>query len=453
MRILPTAALALIAMFSACTTMGTGAESDSGNKASGFTIDIPVVYIVLDNPSVQITKSPAVPITARITIKNGADDSISDKPIFIKGHGNATWYYSFIAAPKRKLPYRIEFASKTDMLGMGKAKKWLLLANRFDKSLMKNMLVFDLAQAMSFSFTPRYRLVELYLDGKYKGVYQVTDLVEADESIRVKTGTANPKTDTEPGFLLEWDNKVALSADQGGDGNTAEGVDYFLLENIHQPFAFKSPKAGELDAVPGNAARAYIENYMARASAAIMGSKTGTPGQDAYKQYIDVLSFYDYYIVNELAKNFDAANYSSIFLNKPKDGKLAMGPVWDFDCAFGWLETYQSTDGWYIRDNNPWYDFLIKNNAEFSAGLKARWNEIKPLIRSRLIEGIDRYEAALRPVEGRDDDEWGELDRHINIWTTEQQYPVKPWAYKDVVAYLRQWIKARYEWMDRGLSR
>jgi len=366
----------------------------------------------------------------------------------IEGRGHSSWYYSFLDYPNKKLPYKFTLATAADLLGMGSARKWVLLANRFDKTLMKNMLAFDLAQHLGFGFTNRYRLAELWLNGDYKGLYLVTDQIEVDETLRVRIATPSPATDPEPGFLLEWDHKLL---DGTGDPATL-GVDYFVLADVGQALAFKGPKPKDLDAVPGDAARAFIAAYMAQASAALLDCKTGTAGQDRYKAFVEVVTFYDYFIVNELAKNTDAADYSSIYLTRPKGGKLSLGPVWDFDIAFGWLEGVRSPTAWYVRDHNPWLRALIRDNAEFAAGLRARWNEVKPLVKAHLVDAIDVHEAQLREAASRNHGRWGELSAHLDIWTAEQQYPVVVTSYGDVVAYLRDWATTRYAWLDEQMN-
>lgn len=428
----------------------TVTASNAGGSATvllNIRVNEPIYRLTIDqtNPAEIILKDPVTPASATLSISGASGVVLPTTPMTIEGRGNSTWYYSFLEYPNRKLPYKFEFANRVDVLGMGPSKRWVLLANRFDKSLMKNMLAFDLAQGLSFAFTNRYRLVELYLNGDYKGLYLITDQLEVDETLRVRTGTTSPTSDTEPGFLLEWDNKITTEP-------TTVGVDYFWLAGIGQPLAFKGPKVKELNAVPGNAARAYIISYMTQASAALLDCKTGTPGQDRHKDYVEVTSFYDYFIVNELTKNTDAARYSSIYMNKPKGQKLSMGPVWDFDIAFGWLDGVRSPTEWYIRDQNPWLKALIRDNAEFAAGLRARWNNVKAGVRVRLIDGIDAYEVQLQEAADRNHARWGELSAHIVIWTGEQQYPVVSNSYADVVAYLRGWANARYTWLDAQIN-
>ncbi len=400
------------------------------------------------DPGVVIVKDPLVPAAAALSVSDGTGVVLASTPMTIEGRGHSTWYYSFLEYPNRKLPYKIEFASRVDLMGMGPARKWVLLANRFDKSLMKNMLAFDLAQGLSFGFTNRYRLAELTLNGDYKGLYLVTDQIEVDETLRVKTGTVSPATDPDPGFLLEWDHKLI---DGTGDPAVA-GIDYFLVADIGQAFAFKGPKVKELNGVPGDAARVAIAAFMAEASAALLDCKTGTAGQDRYKALVDVTSFYDYFIVNEFTKNTDAASYSSIYVNRPKAGKLAMGPIWDQDIAFGWLESVRSPTEWYVRDHNPWLRALVRDNAEFAAGLRARWNQVKSLVRAKVLDGIDLHEVQLRTAAARNHDRWGELSAHLNIWTPEQQYPVVITSFADVVAYVRDWADLRYAWLDAQIN-
>lgn len=412
-------------------------------------------------------KEPYFPLLAARVMTRGIIESgthLNYEPCEFGGRGNSTWYYSFNWAnpyQSKKLAYKLEFNNKVNMLDIPgeKSKKWVLLAMRFDKTLIKSALMFDLASELSFQFTPRYRFVRLYVNNSYKGLYMVTDQIETGGS-RVDIKTEDTETDTQPGFLLEWDFK-ALTADEEEDPDypgtylpAKEGEDYFLIDGINGsekvPFVYKGPKPKDLNKVPNDAARQYIQNYMRTASATMKNCADN----DEYLNYIDVTTFYDYFIAAEFAKNVDAASHSSIFLTKPKDGKLQMGPIWDYDLTFGYTEGFTSPEGWHVKNSNGWYRTLIRDNKTFRLGLKDRWNEVKPIIEETFINGIDTTKNYIYDEAVENHQYWGELG--TRIWPSTGGVPSQEETcfntYDEYISHLKTWSQARLNWMDTMIN-
>lgn len=432
--------------------------------------DVMKMYIVQDDPALGILKSPmAAPRDMAIKVVDGNDESkvqLAQTKGTIEGRGNSSWYGAqpkdWWQGPVKKAPFKLVFSNKVNMLGMGAAKKWVLLANRYDKSLIRNTIAFDIGGALSFAFTPRYRFVELYLNGDYKGLYTVTDQMEQDDiRVNIKNAAAN---DPEPAFMLEWDQKVnndnwmfeMPGAIEGPADAPKLGRDYFMMTNIDNglytngvqgvPFVYKYPKAKDLDTVPNDAARKYIQNYMTTASAAMKNCA----GNNNYKNYIDVESFYDFYLVNEFAYNCDAASHSSIYMYKKKDGKLCMGPIWDFDISMGAVSATINPKAWLMNGGNGWYRSLIRDNSEFRTGLKARWNEVKSLIKEKSIDAIDGRVSFMGDAAKRNHVRWGELS--LNLWDTSNAVPL-PKTYEEEINYLKNWLNIRYAWLDSEINK
>ena len=90
----------------------------------------------------------------------------------IKGRGNSTWF-------SNKRPYSLKLSAESDLLGMGQASKWVLLANSQDPTNLNNKLVMDLASRVSSQWAPECQWVDLYLNGQYNGLYLLTEKVES----------------------------------------------------------------------------------------------------------------------------------------------------------------------------------------------------------------------------------------------------------------------------------
>ncbi|MEI6602506.1 MAG: CotH kinase family protein [Clostridia bacterium] len=420
------------------------------------------MYITQNNPSEGIMKPPmAAPrlMSCKITDQTGNVSYMGDTTGTICGRGNSTWYNAqpsdWSKGPIKKAPFKIEFPSKVEMLGMGADKTWVLLANRTDKTMIRNAIALDIASKLSFQFTSRYRWVELYLNGDYKGLYQLADQVEeSDTRVSIQNLVVN---DPQPSFLLEWDDKVRnddwmynlsnwpSTIDPGGQPVANKDYFYFTVSNNTQhSFVFKYPKEKDLATVPGDAARTYIKNYIASANTAMKNAATSSD----YLNYIDVNSFYDFYIVNEFTNNFDCSSHSSIYMYKPKDGKLTMGPVWDFDLSMGSASGSINAQQW-LMTGSPWFASLLKN-ATFKQGLKARWNAVKSIVKAQGFDDVDNLASVVGAAAQRNHDKWKELS--INTYDTSTSVPL-PGTYSGEISRLKTWLSTKYTWLDTQINK
>ena len=270
----------------------------------------------------------------------------------IKGRGNSTWYHL-------KKPYNIKFDKKTGLLGMDKAKKWTLLANYLDLSLLHNACGFELGEDFGLPYTSQYRWVDLYINGDYLGNYIICESVEVGENrvdipdLEKANEAANPDLDIEslPRGGTGPDNTV-----QGGEvkgsrkwieipEEPADVTGGYLLEYEFrgrydmelcgfvtpegQPVVIKSPEYASRAEVN------YIADLMDAANEALYSPTGYNAAGKHYSEYFDVDSLASIYILNELSMNCDAG-FSSFFAFKPAgEEKICFGPVWDMDLAFG----------------------------------------------------------------------------------------------------------------------
>lgn len=296
----------------------------------------------------------------------------------IRGRGNSTWRYY----PKK--PYRIKFSEKTSMFGEKKNKSWVLLAMYNDFSKVKDRLAFSIADALGTDvFVPSYNYVDLYVNGKYKGIYLLTDQVD-ENSGRTSVKEDFAPEDVEVPFLVELDS---YAQEEG-----AEDVAWFRLGGFL--YTVKYPEEDERYT---EAQFEYIKSYVKAVDSLVR--KPGVTMSEL-SEYIDMNSFIDYYIVEELMGQMEI-NWKSVYMSKAVGEKLKMGPVWDFDWSvtgphsvFRYRDKYKS-DYSGLRSENNWFIYLYNGSPEFREALMSRWQEAKP----EILRALSEVEAEKSKIE------------------------------------------------------
>ena len=337
----------------------------------------------------------------------------------MKGRGNSTW-----SQPKK--PYAIKFNKKKSLLSLPDDKQWVLLANYFDRTLLRNDLAFFMGNEMStLDWTPHYQHVDLMLNGQYKGIYQL------GEKVKIGKGRVNVGDD---GFLLEIDARA----------RTEDDARYFTVSHISNPVNIKDPEV-EYDDPDYN----YAKDYVTATDAALFSANFTDP-EEGWQHYMDMDSFVDWYLINEIGKNNDAAFYSSCYMNLKRGSKLKMGPLWDFDLAFGGYpgeprgsEISNVVEGFYIK-NVAWYKRLFKDPA-FVARVKERFNDIYGR-RQEIFDHIDSESAIIIEKITEDNKLWG---RVCNASKPEEEVKA---AYQKRVDYLKQWVSDRMDWLYTNIN-
>lgn len=275
----------------------------------------------------------------------------------IKGRGNSTWNME-------KKPYKIKFNMKQDLFGYGGAKDWVLLNNHIDKSLMRNFLAYRLAGAMSdLECAPDCELVEVYLNGRYDGVYLLCEQVEVNEH-RVEVEKDPISADT--GYLVEMDG-------------WSDVVQVYVPDSLNKDrrYTIKSPDSDIINADQ----KGFIESYLKECIRVLSeGSYTEA------SSLIDIESFAQAYIIFELFKNPDV-DYSSFYMYKEANGKLFFGPVWDFDMCMGNAKhkggNVKKYDYLWARNTNPWFNGLL-GFKEFEQRVAELLDEYEPIFEQEL---------------------------------------------------------------------
>jgi len=399
---------------------------------------IPQVYIELHDGKkiTNIDRETKIFANMRVENANGskyASRELYDGMIRIKGRGNSSWNGT------DKKSYSIDLVNIVDkkidipLLGMPADADWILYASYFDKTFLRNYFSYDLATAMGH-WASRSRFIELFINGDYRGLYAVCENIKKGEN-RVDVGSVgNSGTKLTGGYIFEQDYPQRMQA---------EGSQFIKSSRLYEGryygdfprtdflyFGFKYPADG--DRTPEQTQ--YITDYIAGFEAALYGTDFADP-DEGYRKYIDVNSFVDWYIISELAADWDHSYFlSSCWFTKPQGEKLKIGPVWDFDVGYK-----TSANDMRVLNNNPWIKRLWEDET-FRQLVFDRFVEVIPMIENSLsrIENM-AAELARRGAIDRNFEKWDILGKPI--WT--ETMPI-PETYEGEIRKLTQWIRQRY---------
>jgi hypothetical protein len=399
-------------------TDSKGVVKDYTISISNFT-GLPIFNITTSGP--VVSKEDYVTGSLNVNTNGLYEQAANDIALQIKGRGNSTWDLH----PKK--PYRLKFNSKAKVLGLASAKNWVLLANYSDKTLMRNYIADGVAQSLNGDFTPHGIFVEVVLNGVYVGTYMLTEQVEVNPD-RVKItelkSSDNSAAQLTGGYLLELDQRL-------GEINWFRTI-------ADLPFNIKSPEDASTAQI------SYISTYIQDTENAILSANFADP-VNGYAKYINTDSFINWFLVNELFKNQDAASFSSMFYYKDRDGKLGMGPAWDFDLAAGNVDYSDATkpEGWWVKDG-VWFHRLFQDPA-FVAKVKVRWQFLKANGIPAMYKSIDDTQVYLTLPAKENFTKWNILNTYV--WPN----PVILGTYPNEVEQLKKWLTRRAAWMDSNL--
>ncbi len=407
---------------------------------------------VTELPRLQITTKGGVPVVSKedyvdatFVLTNPAaatpDAALNGK---VRGRGNFTWML-----PKK--PYKVQFANDaayarvSDFLGMKKNRNWALLADYSDRTLMRNKLALTLGNSSLFAdglkWTSSGQHVEVTLNGDYVGVYLMTEDIRIDPArlnIR-KMNSSAAAADYLGGYIAEVDWPLDCYA--GADANLQEVTPL----GVH--ICVDTPDEGSITPDQLWFIKVYLES--AEQDIHVRGDLSR----------INAASFADWYLVNELYRNYDAAFYSSVFLWKdhpsaavPSDRVLNMGPLWDFDIGAG---NYPFEDAWkpdgcwvtHSREGMPNWFIALFRSREFLDLVRARWQERRPALERLVDASIASFGRRLEAAQRRNFARWPVLDG-IGYWT--DHYTAT--TYAEHVAFLNDFLKRRMAWLDYAFA-
>ena len=383
-------------------------------------VEVPKIEVkTKDGNGTELQKADGY-VDASITITD-TDGTVLSGDISFKVRGNTT-----AMTTVKKKAFTFKFGKKTEVLGLGKGKKWALIANAFDPTLLRNLLVFNTANELEIPYTSSCKVVELWLDDSFRGCYVLFEPVQvASDRVDIDVKGNDGKKD----FLIEYE---AIREE--------EDVTYFKISGLR--FISSEPEE------PTEEQLAYITDTM---TDIINTLKTGDEAKIGEK--IDMSSFVKFYLMNEYFKTFDF-NMSSVYFYY-KDGKLYAGPPWDYDLSMG--NSYAELSERCKQANSSQGMYADKNLYIYLA--KKDW--FKELVREEYIAHYD-YFSSLHTDGGvldtlratyRDQIDRNYTDAGWNVakwWINIQRKPDK--TYDENYAFVKNWLAERHEWFDEYLE-
>jgi len=391
-------------------------------KAEFFNPDqftgLPIIYINTDGVAIDSKEDYVKGVASIIGGENYPD--LVEAEMKIKGRGNSTWWQGGVWGKK---PYQIKFDDKTKVLNIPKDKKWVLLAELSDKSLIRNKISREMGDISRFDYVPKAEYVELFINDQHAGTYLIGQKVEESKN-RVNIG--------DKGYLIEIDQTNRI--DEDDVYFTTDGWSKFPsnLFNIKEPSL-------ELDSSEYN----LIKNHIIDFEEALFGDNF-TDADLGYRAFIDLDSFIDWYLINEICKNQDAATYSSIYFNYIPGEKIKMGPLWDFDLAYGNVDYSNATypEGFHIK-SNPWYKRMFED-PYFNSLVKDRFLYYETNL-DMLLNKIDLIEKYLEKSQQKNFEIWPILGQYV--WPNPVYYD----THHEEVEHLKDWIEQRMTWLKTWL--
>ena len=342
------------------------------------------------------------------------DEATHQSRIRIRRRGNSSMLYEKGQYNMKLLQPDENRGNPLSLLGMGEESHWILNGSMVDKTLMRNYIVYELtAQFMPNVPDARYCEVILYENGAYhyEGVYLLIESIQQGPD-RVDINEYNPQN-VYCDFIIrrDRDGKNDIMLDTYG---TREGLSYEPgHEYDYGHLGLIYPNADELTAE----SRRYIEEKVSKMEEVLYSEQDGVAG--TIERYIDMDSFVDLFLANEFFSNYDAGYHSTYFYSK-KGGKIAAGPVWDYDGA---MDNYRvepmSYEGmWFYLA--PWFDQLVKHYP-FDQQLQRRYATLRtgPLSDASVEKLIDETVAYIGPAQVRDWARWAHIYLETQRYTLE----------------------------------
>lgn len=415
-----------------------------GEKGEG---DDSQFYQITNLPTVVINTKGAQEVTSKeeelssvvYIVSEEGKKLLATEKTGVRGRGNASWNF-----PKK--PYRLKFDEKQQLLDApAKAKKWTLINNYGDKTLMRNILAFELSRRFGLAYTPYCHPVDVVLNGEYRGCYQLCDQIEVNKN-RVNITEMEPEDVTLPelsgGYLIEVDAYASTEASH-------------FYSTLGTPVTIKSPDDEDIV----NAQTRYITDYFNRMENAVFASNFADP-ETGYRRYLDLDSFLKHFMVGEMSGNTDT--YWSVYMTKDRESdKFFTGPVWDFDIAF---DNDQRT---YPIEAHTDYIFASKGSVASEAmrrmvnrivkeddGVRQRllelWSEArntKGIDETSLLEYVDKTVELLNESQKLNFLRWNILSERVH------ENPQASGSYEGEVAIVKNFIRKRLPQMDGFIGR
>ncbi len=413
--------------------------------------NLPILVINTDN---TIVDEPKVEADLGI-INNAGRNNISDAfneydgRIGIEYRGQTSQFFD-----KKSYGFETRDANgenlNVSLLGLPEENDWILQGPFSDKTMIRNVLIYDLSNEIGL-YASRTQYCELVIDGDYKGVYVLMEKIKRDKN-RVDIAKLTADEITTP----EITGGYILKLDKYNDNDQNRFFSQFAGAKAYMEYQVIYPKPADLQTEQFDYIQAYMNDFESA-----LNSEDYKDEILGYQQYIDVNSFVDFLIMNELGRNPDAYRISTYFYkeNEEDGGQLKMGPVWDFNIGMGnadfclgsapsgWVFNYNQTcpdDNWLV--GYWWKRFL--SDPTFATAVIERWKTLRQTTFSieNIHQKIDDYAALLNESQDRNQQRWN----NIGQWVWPNDFIGA--TYQEEVDYLKNWFGERVLWLDANID-
>ena len=401
--------------------------------------------ILINTFGQQIIDDPRIPAYMGIIDNSSGINQIDDPYNNYDGHitiekrGNSSQW-------QEKAPYRFETVdndgenNNVELLGMPTENDWVLYAPWQDKTMIRNALTYNLSNQIG-RYASRTRHIELYINEEYRGVYVLMEKIKRDND-RIDISKLEPNEITGDeltgGYILKFDWYY-----------TGDNIGGFESANDGMLYNYHYPKASDIVPEQENYIQTYINNFES-----IMLNDDYTNELTGYPSIMNVESFIDFILLQELSKNVDAYRLST-YICKDKnsvDERLTAGPVWDFNHGYGNCDYGQTweTENWLLEYNPEggdqmafWWE-LLWEDENFKLKTAERYSALRSTIFStnNINSIIDSIVNHIGPAVDRNFNRWALLGNYV--WPNYYVFD----TYEEEINYLKSWTAERLEWMD-----
>lgn len=435
----------------------------NNSSKSNYVIKTPrnkaVPYFIIKS-SKTIVDDPKVKAKINI-VQNDSTIFTSDIGIELRGAISQMFY------EKKSYGFEIRDSTKkslaASLLGLPKNSDWVLHGPYGDKTLLRNAVAYKISNDIG-RYAARTKFIELEINGEYLGLYVLMEKLKQDND-RIKISKLS-KNDTvsekiSGGYILKIDKTVGNNSNETNysDKNSFPSRYDTKMRLSNHPktyFLYDYPKAKNINSVQ----KKYIQEYIAGFENAL-ASDNFKDEQEGYKKYIDINSFIDFFVLTELMQNHDGYRLST-YLQKDRGKKLQMGPIWDFDIAFGsdngfcdgmnrhaWVFQYNQYcggDTWLVPF---WWKRLI-SDEDFKNKLIIRWKFLRKsqLSDNQLDKTIDNFNKQITESDmvTRNFERWDILNQRITPNSSKG-------SHEKEILRMKSWLKAHALWMDENIEK
>ncbi|HEV7349063.1 CotH kinase family protein [Telluribacter sp.] len=430
----------------------------SGSYAGAQQLDssnLPILLI--DTHGQEIPNEPKIVASLKL-IDNGVGkpNSPTDRPAYegkigIEQRGSS----SRILFPKKPYGFELRDARgeegiSASLLGIPAEEDWVLNATYNDKTLVREVLTYGLYRQFSPYYATQTRYCEVIINGRYEGLYILMEKIKRDKN---RVNISNLKSSDTSGDALTGGYILKIDKTEGTLSRTWQSPYKSTMNpSISIPIQVEFPKLQDLTENQFNYIKEYITNFEN-----VLKSDDYRDETTGYARYIDVDSWVDYLIINEVSRNIDAYRLSTFFYKDrdSKGGKLVMGPIWDYNLAYGNADYCQGElyQGWafdfnqHCRDDTYqipfWWNRLLMD-YNFARKVRLRYQSLRKTVlkTDHINKYIDSTITSLQEAPIRNFQRWPVLGQ--KLWPN---YYVGN-NYPDEVNYLKEWLNQRLRWMD-----